>query len=130
MLAAEIPCSPGEAVFSADEAEISKRCLSDLKRLNAVPPSTQLLKSFSRTVHDVYPVYDLEWKKGFERAYSLLDRTENLYMIGRTALFMHCNIDHCMLMALELAKHLEQRLGEKGAWTTELSRFTKYRVRE
>jgi hypothetical protein len=50
-------------------------------------------------------------------------------MIGRTALFMHCNIDHCILMAIELAKHLK-RNENKRAWTAKLAEFTAYRVRE
>ena len=130
LLAAEIPCSPGDAICKADEGDISSRCLADLKRLNAVPPETKILKSFSRILRCVYPVYDLHWKGGFDRAYNLLDRTENLYMVGRTALFMHCNVDHCMMMALELAKHLEHRPEDKPAWTADLARFTAYRIRE
>jgi hypothetical protein len=130
VLAAEIPCTPGDSICNAEEDELSARCLQDLKRLNAVPSTTQLLKGFSRVLRYVYPVYDLHWRDGFDRAYSLLDRAENLYMVGRTALFMHCNIDHCMLMALELAKHLERSPEDKASWNAQLARFTAYRIRE
>jgi hypothetical protein len=51
-------------------------------------------------------------------------------MLGRTALFMHCNIDHGMWMALELAKHLLNSPEDKKRWGQQLARFTAYRVRE
>jgi protoporphyrinogen oxidase len=130
VLAAEIPCSPGDPICAMSDAELSARCLADLKRLGAVAPATEIVDSFSRTLRCVYPVYDRHWKPAFERVFDRLDRTENLYMIGRTALFMHCNIDHCMLMALELAKHLEHSPEDKPMWTKQLAGFTKYRVRE
>lgn len=130
LFAAEIPCSPGDAICKAGEPELSARCLADLKRLNVVPSTTRLLRSFSRTLSCVYPVYDLHWKERFDHAYNLLDRIENLYMVGRTALFMHCNIDHCMLMALELARHLAHRAEDKRPWAADLARFTAYRIRE
>jgi protoporphyrinogen oxidase len=130
LLAAETPCSLGDSVCTTSDADLSARCLSELKRLGAIAPQTRLISSFSRTLPCVYPVYDHFWKQNFECAFQRLNQTENLYMVGRTALFMHCNIDHCMLMALELANHLRQRTNDKQAWTEHLARFTAYRVRE
>jgi UDP-galactopyranose mutase len=79
---------------------------------------------------NVYPVYDVGWKERFERFYSQLDVVENLYMVGRTALFLHCNIDHCMSMALALARHLSEGPGLKADWNRIRSAFADYRVRE
>jgi hypothetical protein len=129
VLAAEVPCSPGDPICRMSETDLTVRCLDDLRRLNIVLPATELISSFTRTLPGVYPIYDRHWKAAFEPAYKRLDRTENLYMIGRSALFLHCNIDHCMLMALELAKHLA-RPRDKLVWAGQLARFTAYRIRE
>jgi protoporphyrinogen oxidase len=112
------------------DADLGGRCLEELKRLGAIPPESTLIDTFSRTLPCVYPVYDHGWKQAFECAFRWLDRTENLYMVGRTALFMHCNIDHCMWMALELAKHLLNSPENKQLWSQQLAQFTAYRVRE
>jgi protoporphyrinogen oxidase len=130
VLAAESPCSPGDSVCSMSDADLSARCLAELKQLGVIAPEIRLIRSFSRVLPCVYPVYDHFWKRGFERAFKQVDEAENLYLVGRTALFMHCNLDHCMLMALELAKHLRRDMNDKQAWTAQLARFTAYRVRE
>jgi protoporphyrinogen oxidase len=130
VLAAEMPCSPGDPVCGMSDGDLGARCLAELKRLGAIPPGSELINTFSRMLPCVYPVYDHGWKQAFERAFQRLDRTENLYMVGRTALFMHCNIDHCLWMALELAKHLLHSPGDKQAWNQQLAHFTAYRVRE
>ena len=57
-------------------------------------------------------------------------RLDNLYMIGRTALFLHCNIDHCMAMAVRLAEHLQGGRDDKREWDRVLQGFFDYRVRE
>jgi protoporphyrinogen oxidase len=129
VLAAEIPCSPNDPICRMSDGDLAVRCIEDLRRLN-IAWATQMISSFTRTLPGVYPIYDHHWKGAFERAYHQLDRTENLYMIGRSALFLHCNIDHCMLMALELAKHLAGSPLDKLAWAKQLARFTSYRVRE
>jgi UDP-galactopyranose mutase len=130
VLAAEVPCSPDDPICRMSEADMTVRCLKDLRRLDIVLPATEIISSFTRTLPGVYPIYDHHWKAAFELAYQRLDCTENLYMIGRSALFLHCNIDHCMLMALELARHLAGCPRDKLAWSRQLARFTAYRIRE
>jgi hypothetical protein len=75
-------------------------------------------------------VYDVGWKERFNKVYSRLNSIDNLYMIGRTALFLHCNIDHCMSMALQLAKYLVCRPRDKKGWERIQQGFFDYRVHE
>jgi hypothetical protein len=51
-------------------------------------------------------------------------------MIGRGALFLHCNIDHCMLMAIKLAQYLSHGPENKKEWDTIRQDCFNYRVRE
>jgi hypothetical protein len=93
-------------------------------------PATGPAEFFSRKIRNVYPIYDLGWKERFDKIYQRLNGLENLYMIGRTALFLHCNIDHCMLMALKLAHYLSNGYESKKEWDAIRQGFFNYRVRE
>ena len=93
-------------------------------------PARDVATVFARKDEKVYPVYDLGWKGRFDAIYDRLNRLNNLYTIGRGALFLHCNIDHCMLMAIKLAQHLEHNRGNKDQWETTRRDFFDYRVRE
>ena len=75
-------------------------------------------------------MYDLGWRERFGRIYRRLDSIENLYLVGRSALFLHCNIDHCMTMALEVSKHVAHGHTAKDEWNRVQERFFDYRVRE
>jgi protoporphyrinogen oxidase len=130
VLAAEIPCSPQDAIATMSDADISARCLADLKKLRIVPPATTVDRYYSRTLKQVYPIYDHGWQQRFDKVYYRLDAVDNLYMIGRSALFMHCNIDHCMLMAIELADHLSGSEPRKALWQQKAKNFLRYRIRE
>ena len=131
VLTVEIPCSEDDAIWSMSDEQLTRRCVAGLQRFGILrQPLTTKVEGFSRKLKNVYPVYDLGWKERFERIYQGLNRIENLYMIGRSALFLHCNIDHCMLMALKLAQHLSNGHQSKDRWENVRKDFFHYRVRE
>jgi protoporphyrinogen oxidase len=130
-LTIEIPCSPGDPMWSADDGALSEDCILKLRVLGVLRASAKaVLESWSQRFPDVYPVYDLGWEGRFQAVYQRLDAVENLYMIGRTALFLHCNIDHCMLMGIKLAQHLADTSASKARWRPIQQAFFNYRVRE
>jgi protoporphyrinogen oxidase len=111
--------------------QLARRCIEQLQRLRILRVAGSGDEEFfSRRLKTVYPVYDLGWRQRFERVYQRLDSVENLYMIGRSALFLHCNIDHCMSMALHLSRHLVDGRRGKDEWDGVRQRFFDYRVRE
>jgi protoporphyrinogen oxidase len=130
-LTIEIPCSPDDRMWSMPDEELAVQCIRDLRRLGVLRSTgNHHQEAFSVRLKGVYPIYELGWRERFERVYAFLDRTENLYMIGRSALFLHCNIDHCMFMAIRLAEHLESTGAHKEAWRPIQQGFLNYRVRE
>lgn len=130
-LTIEIPCSPGEPMWSAEDSALSEDCILRLRALGVLRASSKaVVESWSQRLPAVYPIYDLGWKERFETVYRRLDAVENLYMIGRTALFLHCNIDHCMLMGIKLAQHLADSPASKARWRPIQQTFFNYRVRE
>jgi protoporphyrinogen oxidase len=131
VLAIEVPCSCDDDVWNLPDDRLADLCVRDLQRLGILrSPSSGGDEFFSKRVRNVYPVYDLGWRERFNKIYQRLDGLENLYLIGRTALFLHCNIDHCMAMALRLAKHLAGGPGDKRQWESIRQEFFDYRVRE
>jgi len=130
VLTIETPCTCDDEVWNMSDDQLARHCIKQLQRLQVLrAPGSTDEEFFSRKLKAVYPVYDLGWRQRFERVYHRLDSVENLYLIGRTALFLHCNIDHCMSMALQLARHLGGRRA-KSEWEDVRQRFFDYRVRE
>ena len=131
VLTIEIPCSCGDELWNMPDDRLARRCIEQLQQLQILRvPASGDPEFFSRKLKAVYPVYDLGWRQRFEQAYQRLNAVENLYMIGRTALFLHCNIDHCMSMALKLSRHLVDGGRGKKEWEDVRQRFFDYRVRE
>ncbi len=113
--AIEIPCSYGDETWNCPDEQLGQRCIHALQQLGILrTPATDTGESFSRKLRTVYPVYDLGWRERFDKIYLLLNSVQNLYLLGRTALFLHCNIDHCMTMAFELSKYPDERLHRQG----------------
>jgi protoporphyrinogen oxidase len=131
LLTIEIPCSPGDEVWAMEDDRLAEVCTAGLRKLGILrEPTRGEATFFSRKLDKVYPVYDLGWKDRFEKIYQRLNKISNLYMIGRGALFLHCNIDHCMLMAIKLSRHLAGGSDGKDAWERTRCDFFDYRVRE
>ena len=131
VLTVEIPCSVNDGTWSMPDALLADLCIQELQRLGLLRrPLRGDVEFFSRKLGHVYPVYDLKWRERFDRIYGRLNAMSNLYMIGRTALFLHCNIDHCMVMALRLAKYLADGHKDKSGWEFVCREFFHYRVHE
>jgi protoporphyrinogen oxidase len=130
VLTVEIPCSENDDKWNMSDDELGGLCARELQRFGILKtPATGTKVLCSTKVKNVYPVYDIGWRERFNTVYQQLNAPGNLYMIGRGALFLHCNIDHCILMALKLARHLSQG-GAKGEWDRTAQSFFDYRVRE
>jgi protoporphyrinogen oxidase len=131
LLTIEIPCTPGDEVWAMEDDRLADVCTAGLRKLGILRERPRGEATyFSRKLEKVYPVYDLGWKDRFETIYRRLNEASNLYMIGRGALFLHCNIDHCMLMAIKLSRHLADGAAGKVEWEAIRRDFFDYRVRE
>lgn len=131
LLTIEIPCSPGDETWAMGDDQLAEACVAGLQKLGILrTPARDVTTVFSLKLDKVYPVYDLGWRERFDAIYNRLNRLDNLYTIGRGALFLHCNIDHCMLMAIRLAEHLKHNPGSKDKWEAIRQDFFDYRVRE
>ncbi len=113
-LVIEIPCTFGDKLWNMEDEALAALCISDLRELKILCPQPKgASEYFSHKIKNLYPVYELGWKDKLEEALRRFGLIKNLYLVGRPALFLHCNVDHCMAMALKLARFLAAR--ERGS---------------
>ncbi len=130
-LTIEIPCSVSDRVWSLDEARLAEHCLGELEALEILAPAPREQDEFfSRRLPQVYPVYERGWRRRYDRIQARLGSIDNLFPIGRPALFLHCNIDHGIAMALRLSRFLLDGPADKSEWQALQEQFYQYRVRD
>ncbi|HEX7335250.1 MAG TPA: FAD-dependent oxidoreductase [Pyrinomonadaceae bacterium] len=120
-LVIEIPCTFGDEIWNLEDEVVAERCISDLRKLKILSPwSTGDAEYFSRRIKNLYPVYKLGWREKLDEALRRFNSIKNLYCVGRPALFLHCNVDHCMAMGLKLARFLSAGSRTKEDWECSL----------
>jgi protoporphyrinogen oxidase len=120
-LVIEIPCTFGDEIWNLEDEVIAERCIGDLRKLKILSPQPAgNSEYFSRKIKNLYPVYELGWREKLDEALRRCNSIKNLYSVGRPALFLHCNVDHCMAMALKLARFLSAGGGSREDWERSL----------
>jgi protoporphyrinogen oxidase len=133
ILTLEIPCDTGGVVWSQPKEDLIQHCLGELSALGITPKKHHLseIEYFDVKVPQVYPIYKRGWRQAFEEDYKPVKDLINAYSIGRSALFLHCNIDHCIVMAHRLAEHLTHPEASARSWHNQvLPEFFGYKVRD
>ena len=130
-LTLEIPCSQGDTTWNMDEAALRAACAQELTSLKILGPILREppISSSLRLSH-VYPVHLKGWRLAYEKTGEFLDSFSNLYRLGRSALFMHSNLDHSLAMGLMLGDWMVSGGPEKEPWPEMLKHFSDYYVRE
>jgi protoporphyrinogen oxidase len=130
-LTIEIPCTYNDEIWNMDDSVLMQRCVQELIKAKILKENlTRQPLFFSKRLKNVYPVYEIGWKENFRKIYNRLNTVSNLYMVGRHALFLHCNIDHCIIMADKLAKFLSGGATDKKQWDNIVAGFYHFRVRD
>lgn len=121
-LVIEIPCTYGDEIWNMDDKVVAARCIDDLQKLNILSHKSQgASEHFSHKIKNLYPVYEFGWRENLDKALRRFNLVRNLYFVGRPALFLHCNVDHCMAMALKLARFLSAEHGIREDWERSLN---------
>ncbi len=116
-LVIEIPCTAGDEIWDMEDEALAGLCIKGLRELELLSPEPRgTSEYFSRRIKNLYPVYELGWKQKLDEALRRFNSIKNLYVVGRPALFLHCNVDHCMAMALKLARFLSAGGESREDW--------------
>ncbi|MCL4131887.1 UNVERIFIED_CONTAM: hypothetical protein GTU68_065689 [Idotea baltica] len=124
----EIPCTFKDNIWNLDENEIVKKAVKELVDIEVLKDNPEIQSSKVININHVYPIYKTNWKKDFNLIIDEINSVKNLYNLGRSALFLHCNIDHCIYMGHKLSDYLENP--ENKNWREIQDSFQEFYVRE
>ncbi|MCB0996411.1 MAG: FAD-dependent oxidoreductase [Acidimicrobiales bacterium] len=110
VLCAEIPCSAGDAVWRASDAELARLVERDLQQLG-LPPS-RCTAAVAFRLGSVYPVRDLDGELAIAQVQAWADSLPLTVALGRQGTFVADNLHHVMEMGLDAAA----ALGPDGTW--------------
>ena len=111
------------------DEELLKIALEDFLLTRIYTEAPEVLQSFSIRLEKAYPLYDLGWEERFDRLLSEINTVQGLYSIGRSGLFLHCNIDHAILQGLELSSQILNTFSD-GTWKGRSERFREFSARD
>ncbi len=131
VLTVEIPMSPDEKKWQLSDKEVLEICLRDLVSAGILKEKYTVLEYFTLRLEKTYPVYKLGWRDTFNGLYNRLNGISNLFTIGRNGLFLHCNIDHCILQALDLAQFIiTGDQNKRNWWNKKAAGFFEFSARD
>ena len=131
LLTIEIPFSTGDKIYNMEDPELLELCLKDLKKVGILKNYSEVLRYFSLKLEKSYPLYVTGWRSNFFYIYDKLETINNLFTIGRRGLFLHCNIDHCIIQGLKLSELLlDDKWRNRKLWDKEVREFLKFNPRD
>lgn len=108
-LCAEIPCNTNDKIWNAQDNEIINKVISDLEHIGFSIKS-HLKTAFIRRRTNVYPVYNLNFRKNLDVINNYLDELHGIVSLGRQGLFLHNNIHNSINAGYKANECLESGL--------------------
>lgn len=131
LLTIEIPFSLKDRIYNMDDSKLLEVCLEDLVKVGIIKSKPEVLRYFSLKLEKSYPLYVTGWRSNFFYIYNKLENINNLFTIGRRGLFLHCNIDHCIIQGLKLSELLlDDKWRNRKLWDKEVREFLKFNPRD
>ncbi len=107
-LVAEVPCTPGSALWEAEDGWLIQRVVDELRALSWLQPG-ELLGAETRRLHDAYPILDLQSPRAVEGLQRYLGRFENLRLCGRNGRFAYRWIHDMVEQGRQTVRQLRRR---------------------
>jgi protoporphyrinogen oxidase len=105
VLALELWCDPGDAIWSANESALVERALADIRNTGLIE-SARVADAHVVRVPFCYPVYDLGYRDRVAVIARHLQTIPGLQAIGRYGSFKYNNQDHSLLMGILAADNI------------------------
>jgi protoporphyrinogen oxidase len=119
----EIPCEPGDEIWSSPDQAIYDRCLDDLRHLGFDGIRSRTREYFSTYVREGYPIYHLGYDDDRRHALGHLEDFDGIVTCGRQGAFRYIFMDTAMEMGIEAARAVTGR--HRGGGVSELGRTEK-----
>ena len=129
VLCAEIPCSVGDATWTASDDDLAATVEDALAR-HDLPP-VRRAGVVVRRLPAVYPVYDVGYEQRLRGIDAWVSSVPQIVTFGRLGLFAHDNSHHAMLEAYEAvdALGLDGRF-DLARWRVQRARFAEHVVED
>ena len=95
--------------WNYSKKDLTDRCIEDCVKVGLLEKK-DVFDTLIVKVKDAYPFYDLHYKKRLEFIVSFLEKSKDIYCIGRTGLFSYNNSDGSIEMGINLAKNLSMNI--------------------
>jgi protoporphyrinogen oxidase len=115
VLCAELPCSPGDAIWNLGDEELGTLVQRDLESVG-LPLGSALAGIHVRRLRQAYPIYEQSFRDAFSRLDSWASGVPRLLSFGRQGLFAHDNTHHALAMAYAAADCLEPQGLDAARW--------------
>jgi len=128
VIGVEITCTKKDKIWPASDTKIKNTIVSQLIEAGIIKKS-DVVDFFCIRLENVYPVYDLEYKRNLEIIIQALDKYPNLIINGRPGLFMYNNFHHSLDMGFAAADYILSGY-TNAVWKKERKRFDSFKIVE
>lgn len=132
VLCAELPCTVGDATWTASDEDLAALVLDGLSRSGL--PAVRLAGVQVRRLPQVYPVYSRGYAARLAGLAAWADRLAHVTTFGRLGLFVHDNSAQALRMGWDAADCLRAGTGslgfDQGAWLAARERFSRHVVQD
>jgi hypothetical protein len=129
IVVAEIPEGRwGRAIDFAGGARLDA-LVAQLAEAGIVPRGVRPIDARQRFVPGVYPLYLRGWRVAWREAMRRVIALGDVLPIGRQALFLHINLDHCADIAEDAVAHVSAG-GSVADWVAHAEAYLELRVRD
>jgi len=126
VLTAEIPCDFNNKIYHETDDVIKSIVIKDLKRAGILEEE-DVYNFFTKKLKLTYPVYEIGYKEKLDSIIKEINKTKNLFSVGRLGLFNYNNMDHCLDMAKVTANIIIKNKGREK-WDQAIKYFNSYRI--
>jgi protoporphyrinogen oxidase len=113
-LVIEYYCFCGDAIWTATDAELAQRTVSELSRMGFIEAG-EVLECTTLRIPKAYPLFEVDYIQKQKCIVEYLDRFSNLELIGRGGQFEYYNTDHAMESGITAAETILSRLSSQDA---------------
>ena len=105
LLVVEFFSFQGDAIWRADDAELTDIAVQNLEKLGYINKS-DVLDSVVQRVPKAYPLFEVGYAKHFDAVYNYLSQFRNLHVAGRVGMFKYYNMDHAIDSGMRAAEKI------------------------